>query len=81
MGLFTGLLLLPLTPLRGTLWIAEKLAEQAARELDDENVTRRLLVEAELALDRGELTLAEFEQLEDELLDRLERARAEVVQV
>jgi len=78
MGLLSGLLLLPLAPVRGTLWIAEKLAEQAARELDDETLARRLLVEAELALDRGELTVAEFEQIEDELLERLERARAEV---
>ena len=78
MGLFTGLLLLPLAPVRGTLWIAEKLTEQAARELDDEAVSRRLLVEAELALDRGELTVAEFEQVEDELLERLEQARTEV---
>lgn len=78
MGLFTGLLLLPLAPVRGTLWIADKLTEQAARELDDENVTRRLLVEAELALDRGELTLAEFEHVEDDLLERLEQARTEV---
>ena len=78
MGLLSGLLLLPLAPVRGTLWIAEKLAEQAARELDDETLARRLLVEAELALDRGELTVVEFEQIEDELLERLERARAEV---
>src|SRR5204863_4606194 len=68
MGLFTGLLLLPLAPLRGTIWVAERLAEQAAQELDDEVVVRRLLAEAELAFDRGELTLAEFEQVEDELL-------------
>ena len=78
MGLFTGLLLLPLAPVRGTLWIAEKLTEQAARELDDDAVSRRLLVEAELALDRGELTVAEIEQVEDELLERLEQARTEV---
>ena len=34
MGLFVGLLTLPLAPIRGTVWIAEKLAEEAARELD-----------------------------------------------
>jgi Gas vesicle protein G len=78
MGLFSGLLLRPLAPIRGTLWIADKLAEQAARELDDENVARRLLIEAELALERGELSIAEFEQVEDDLLVRLERARTEV---
>ena len=65
MGLFTGLLLLPLAPLRGTIWVAERLAEQAARELDDEVAVRRLLAEAELAFDRRELTLDAFEQVED----------------
>ncbi len=75
MGLLTGLLLLPLAPVRGTIWVAEQLAEQAARELDDEVVVRRLLAEAERDLERGVLTDEEFEQVEDELLERLERAR------
>jgi hypothetical protein len=75
MGLLTGLLLLPLAPVRGTIWVAEKLAEQAAREQDEGVAVRRLLVEAELALDRGELTVAQFEEIEDELLERLETAR------
>jgi hypothetical protein len=74
-GLFTGILLLPLAPVRGTIWAAEKLAEQAARELDDEVVVRRLLAEAEADLERGELTVDEFEQIEDDLLERLELAR------
>jgi len=29
MGLLTGLLLLPLAPIRGTIWMAEKLAAYA----------------------------------------------------
>lgn len=76
MGLFTGLLLLPLAPVRGTIWIAEQLAAQAERELDDETAVRRLLLEAEAALERGELTADEYDQIEDELLDRLEQARS-----
>jgi len=76
-GLFTGLLLLPLAPVRGTVWIAERLAEQAARELDDEVVVRRMIAEADAAYERGELTLEEFEQVEDELLERLEQAQDE----
>jgi Gas vesicle protein G len=76
MGLFTGILLLPLAPVRGTVWIAERLAEQAARELDEETAVRKLLTEVELSFERGELTPEEFEQAEDELLERLERARA-----
>jgi hypothetical protein len=72
MGILTGLVLLPLAPVRGTIWIAEQLAEYAARELDDEAAVRRLLLEAEAALERGELTEDEYERIEDELLDRLE---------
>jgi hypothetical protein len=74
MGLLSGLVLLPLAPLRGTIWIAEQLAAQAERELDEETSVRRLLLEAEAALERGELTEEEFDAVEDELLDRLERA-------
>lgn len=77
MGFLTGLLLLPLAPLRGTIWIAERLAEVAERELDDEAVFRRLIVEAEIAFESGELSEAEYEQVEEELLERLELARRE----
>ena len=74
MGIFTGLLLLPLAPLRGTIWIAERLAEYAERELDDDATVRRLLAEAEIDLERGELTEEEFAHIEDELLERLDGA-------
>ena len=77
MGFLTGLILLPLAPLRGTIWLAEKLTEVAERELDSEATFRRLLVEAEIAFESGELTEAEYEQVEDELLERLESARRE----
>lgn len=76
MGIFTGLLLLPLAPLRGTIWLAEQLAAIAEEELNDERTVRRLLVEAELALEAGELTPEEHERIEDELLGRLDAARA-----
>jgi len=71
MGLLTGLLTLPLAPIRGTVWIAEQIAEQAARELDEGRTIRRQLAEAELRYERGELTVEELEQVEDELLERL----------
>jgi len=75
MGLFTGLLLLPLAPLRGTIWIAERLMEYAEQELGDEAMARRLLAEAELAYEAGDLSEAEYEAVEDELLERLELLR------
>jgi len=76
MGILSSLLLLPLAPLRGTIWIAERLAEYAESELSDERAIRRLLVEAEAAVDSGELTEAEFDEIEDALLDRLDTIRA-----
>lgn len=72
MGLFTGLLTLPLAPVRGTVWIAEQLAAVAERELDDEQSVRRLLVEAEIEFEAGRIGEEEYERIEDELLERLD---------
>ena len=71
MGLITGLLTLPLAPIRGTVWIAEQLLEEAERELNDPAAIERQLVEAEAAHERGELTGEELADIEDELLRRL----------
>ena len=76
MGFVSGLLLLPLAPVRGTVWIAEQIAEQAARELDDETSIRRRLAEAERDLELGVLSAEEYEAVEDDLLDRLEALQA-----
>jgi hypothetical protein len=81
MGLLTGLLTLPLAPLRGTLWVAEQLAEQAARELGDETTLRRRLAEAERDLELGLISAEEYDALEDELLERIELARAQAREV
>ena len=67
--------MLLLSALRGTIWLAENLAEVAEVELDDEVAVKRLLVEAEIAFESGELTEEEYEQVEDELIERLELAR------
>ena len=75
MGLLTGLLTLPLAPVRGTIWVAEQVAEQAARELGDETTLRRRLVEAERDYELGLLSHDEYEAIEDELLERLELVR------
>jgi cytochrome c-type biogenesis protein CcmI len=74
-GLFTALLTLPLAPVRGTMWIAEQVAAQAARELGDEATIRRQLAELELRHDLGEIDDDEYEQAEDTLLERLLSAR------
>ena len=75
MGLLTGLLTLPLAPVRGTIWIAEQIAIQAERELGDEKALRRRLAEAEREFELGALTLEEYETVEDEILERFELLR------
>lgn len=77
MGLISGLLLLPLAPVRGTVWIAEQIAAEAERELDVEPRIRRELGRLELEHDLGQLSDEEFEAREDALLEELERLRRE----
>ena len=71
MGLLTGLVTLPLAPVRGTVWIAERLLEEAERQLNDPAVIEQQLLDAEARHGRGEITDEELEQIEDELLRRL----------
>jgi Gas vesicle protein G len=81
MGLLTALLTLPLAPVRGTIWIAEQLAAEAERQLDDESSIRRLLAEAERDFELGLLDAQEFESIEDALLDRLDAVRSAAAEV
>ncbi|MFI7382579.1 gas vesicle protein GvpG [Streptomyces sp. NPDC049813] len=75
MGLVSGLLLLPLAPARGVVWVAERLQDAAERELYDPGVVRAQLAALNRDLDEGHLTLAEFEAEEERLLDRLYAAQ------
>ena len=71
MGFFTGLLTLPLAPVRGTMWIADRLLEEVERELDDPRNIEAQLLDAEARFERGEITQEEYELLEDALMRRL----------
>ena len=71
MGLFTGLLTLPLAPVRGTVWLAERIQEHAELEMNDETAIRDQLVELEAARESGGYDDAELDAAEDELLARL----------
>ena len=75
MGLISGLLLLPLAPVRGTAWIAEKLYEQAEAELYDERTIHAQLIEIDAALQAGEIDEQTAAEAEDILLERLIAAR------
>lgn len=72
MGPLGSLLTFPLTgPLRGLLWLAEQLHDQAERELFNPDRIRQQLTELELQLDLGQISEEEYEAAETALLDQL----------
>jgi hypothetical protein len=75
MGLITGLLTLPLAPVRGTVWIAEQVLDQAESEYYDEGAIRSQLMAIDAAREAGEISEDEAAQAEDVLLERLIAAR------
>jgi gas vesicle protein GvpG len=70
-GLFTGLLTLPLAPVRGVVWVADHLMEEAERELYDEDRIRAQLMQLEFDAEEGRLSELEVQAREDSLLERL----------
>jgi hypothetical protein len=75
MGLITGLLTLPLAPVRGTVWLAERIQEQAEEEMYDENAIRSSLLELEAARETGVMDEGEIAAAEDVLIERLMEIR------
>ena len=75
MGLFKELVLLPLAPVRGTVWVTEQIAEEADRQLYDEDNIKRELVQLEFDQEEGRIGEEERSELERDLLDRLAVAR------
>jgi hypothetical protein len=69
--LVTGLLGLPLTPIRGVVWLAEHILEEAESQLYDPARIRAQLEQVDEARRRGELSDEECEEIENELLERL----------
>ncbi len=76
MGLFVGLLTLPLAPVRGVVWIAEQVMEEMERELQDEESIRRELVQVELDFEDGLIDEEERQVREDALMERLAAIQA-----
>jgi hypothetical protein len=73
MGLITGLLTLPLAPVRGTAWVAELLLDEAERQLDDPVLLEGRLEEAERRLEAGEISQDELDAIEEDVVLRLMR--------
>jgi Gas vesicle protein G len=75
MGLITGLLTLPLAPVRGTAWLAERIQEQAELEMGDEEAIQEQLMQLEALHAAGEIDDEQLAAEEDALLERLIAAR------
>jgi gas vesicle protein GvpG len=76
MGLLTGLLTLPLAPVRGVAWVAEKVAAEAERELyGDPETLRRELTELQREKAFGQIDDDEYTERETALLNRLAALR------
>lgn len=71
MGLLTGLLTLPMAPLRGVVAVAEQVRRQAEEAYYDPGAIRAELDEVDALRAAGELTADEATAREDELVDRL----------
>jgi len=76
MGLFTGLLTLPLAPVRGVAWIAEQVMEEMDRELYDEDNIRREMLQLEFDFEDGLIDEDERRVREEALLERLAISQA-----
>ena len=75
MGLITGILGLPVAPLRGVIAAADQVRRQAEEEFYDPVAIRHQLEEVQRLREEGSLTEEEAIMWEDELIERLMVAR------
>ena len=60
-----------LAPIKGIAWIGEKLRDLADKELFDPDKIHEELMSLQAKLDMGDLSEAEYQQREKDLLERL----------
>ena len=70
MGLIKELVLLPVAPLRFTVWVSEKVAEEADREQYSTGAGVQKLEAIEEAREKGEVDEEEAAELEGEVLEQ-----------
>jgi hypothetical protein len=75
MGLITGLLTLPLAPVRGVAAVAEQVRQQAEEQFYDPVRIRKELEHVQRLRDEGAITDDEATSWEDQLVERLMTAR------
>lgn len=71
MGLLGRLVTFPLEPVRGVVWMAERLGDEAERQRNDDSSTREQLAQLVAAYDRGEIDAGDYDRMEEDLLRRM----------
>jgi len=61
-----------LAPLKGVIWLGEKLNEVVGKELSDTGRIKEELMALQLRFELDEISRQEYDQKENELLDRLD---------
>lgn len=61
-----------LAPLKGVIWMGEKLGDMAQKELSDKGCIKEELMRLQLQFELDEISQAEYDQKENKLLDRLD---------
>jgi hypothetical protein len=77
MGVMKELVLLPVAPLRFTVWVAEKVGEQADQQLNSPEAIMRQLREIDEAKSRGEIDEEQAAEHEAELIERAQTPATE----
>jgi Gas vesicle protein G len=75
MGLISAIFTAPLAPVKGVVWVAEQVHDQAMRELYDPESIQRALDQVQLDREMGVIDNDEADRREDELLERLIEAK------
>lgn len=64
-----------LIPIKGVVWIGEKLKEKAEAELTDESKVQEELLELQMRFEMDEITEEEYKKKEAKLMEKLEAIR------
>ncbi|MER7081495.1 Gas vesicle protein G [Saccharopolyspora kobensis] len=75
MGLLSGIVTLPLAPVRGVVWMIDHLKQHAEAQYYDTALIQRQLAAVDEAHEAGELTDQQRDELQAEWLDRLFEAQ------
>lgn len=71
MGLISGLVKLPLAPVRGVVWVADQVLQEAERQYYDPALIRQELDEVDQLRRDGLIDPEEADEREEELIARL----------